>query len=241
MANVVRSAVQDLASKPDVFMIQDDFIYDQIDTAGFIDTVTDSGTVAMGDAVGGIAVLTPSDSTVADNDEAYFASPNEVFKVAAGKPLYAAARLQYSEAATNAANIFFGFGSAIAANFIVDNGAGMRTTGDVIGIYKVDGGTAWICITQINGTAVTTTSSTTAGGSSYVKLEIDLPDNHDSTYCYATFKVNDTYLKDTNGNVIRHRVPFASAQEMQVGFGIKNGSTTLETLNVDYVVAVQQR
>lgn len=240
MANVVRTAVCDLINKDDVIIIQDDFLYDQIDTAGFIDTITDSGTVTMGDAVGGIAALVPSDSSVADNDEAYFASPNEVFKLAAEKPLYAKARIQFTEANTDDANVFFGFGSAIAANFIVDNGAGMRTTGDVLGIYKVDGGTKWICISQVNGTAVTTTSTTTAGGSSYQKLEVEVVD-HDSVAGYATFKCNGEYLRDTNGLVIRHRVPYASSTEMQVGFGVKNGFTNLETLNVDYVAAVQQR
>lgn len=240
MANCVRTAVLDLCTKEDVVIIQDDFLYDQIDTAGFIDTVTDSGTVTMGDAVGGVAVLYPSDSAVGDNDEAYFASPNEVFKLAAGKPLYAKARIQYAEANTDDANIFFGFANAFAADLIRDNGAGMRTTGDFVGIYKVDGGTAWICISQVNGTAVTTTSSTTAGGSSYQKLEVEVVD-HDSVAGYATFKCNNEYLKDSNGIVIKHRVPYASSTEMQVGFGVKNGGTNAETLNVDWVVAVQQR
>lgn len=240
MANVVRTAAVDLITMPNVVVIQDDFCYDQIDTAGFIDTVSDSGTVAMGDAVGGVAVLTPSDGTVGDNDEAYLASPNEVFKLAAGKPLYAVARLQYAEANTDDANIFFGFASAFAADLLRDNGAGMRTTGDIVGLYKVDGGTKWICISQVNGTAVTTTSATTAGGSSYAKLEVEVVD-HDGSNGYATFKVDNEYLKDTNGNVIRHLVPYASATEMQIGFGVKNGNTNLETLNVDYVAAVQQR
>lgn len=240
MANVVRTAVLDLCTKEDVIIIQDDFLYDQIDTSGFVDTVSDAGTVTMGDAVGGIAVLYPSDSAVGDNDEAYFASPNEVFKLAAGKPLYAKARIQFTEINTDDANIFFGFGSAFAANFIVDNGAGMRTSGDVVGLYKIDGGTKWICISQVNGTAVTTTSATTAGGSSYQKLEVEVSD-HDSSGGYATFKVDNEYLKDTNGAIIRHAVPYASSTEMQVGFGVKNGGTNAETLNVDWVVAVQQR
>lgn len=240
MANVVRTAVLDLITRDDVIIVQDDFCYDQIDTAGFIDTVTDAGTVTMGDAVGGVAVLYPSDSAVGDNDEAYFACPNEVFKLAAGKPLYAKARLQYAEAATDDANIFFGFANAFAADLLRDNGAGMRVTGSIVGIYKVDGGTKWVCISQVNGTAVTTTSATTAGGSSYIKAEVEVVD-HDSSGGYATFKINDEYLKDSNGNIIRHAVPYASATEMQVGFGVKNGDTNAETLNVDYVVAVQQR
>lgn len=239
MANVVRTAVLDLITMDDVVIVQSDFINDQSDIE-FIDTIPDTGTVAIGDAVGGIAVLTPSDGTVADNDEAYFFCPNEVFKLASGKPLYAKSRMQYAEAATNAANVFFGFASAAGANLLVDNGAGMRTTGDVIGIYKVDGGTKWICISQVNGVATTTTSSLTAGGASYIKPEIEVAD-HDSTQGYATFRIDNEFLKDANGNIIRHAVPYASSTEMQFGFGVKNGGGTLETLNVDFGVATQQR
>lgn len=240
MANVVRTAALDLITKDDVVIIQDDFCYDQIDTAGFVDTVSDAGAVTMGDAVGGVAVLYPSDSAVGDNDEAYFASPNEVFKLAAGKPLYAKARIQFAEANTDDANIFFGFANAFAADLIRDNGAGMRTTGDIVGIYKVDGGTKWICISQVNGTAVTTTSATTAGGSSYVKAEIEVTER-DGSNGLASFKIDNDYLRDSNGNIIRHTVPYASATEMQIGFGVKNGGTNAEALNVDYVAAVQQR
>lgn len=240
MANVVRTALVDLITKDDVIVVQDDFIADQSDLF-WIDTVADTGTATVGDAVGGVMALTPSDGTVADNDEVYLESANEVFKLAAGKPLYLKARVQYAEGNTDDANVFVGFGSAIAADFIVDNGAGMRTTGDVLGIYKVDGGTKWICISQVNGVAVTTTSATTAGGSSYVKVEVEVVD-HDSTNGVATFRVDNEFLKDTNGNIIRHMVPYASSTEMAVAFGLKNGATTtVETLNIDYVAAVQQR
>lgn len=240
MANVVRTALLDLINKDDVIIVQDDFLGDQSDIT-WIDTITDTGTATVGDAVGGIMALTPSDGTVTNNDEVYLESANEVFLLAAGKPLYMKARVQYTEGNTDDANVFVGFASGVAANFIVDDGAGMRTTGDVLGIYKVDGGTKWICISQVNGTALTTTSATTAGGASYIKVEIEVVD-HDSAAGYATFKVNNEYLKDTNGNVIRLRTPYASATEMAVAFGLKNGAdTTVETLNIDYVAAVQQR
>lgn len=240
MANVVRTAALDLITMPDVIIVQDDFLADQSDLF-WIDTITDTGTATVGDAVGGIMALTPSDGTVADNDEVYLESANEIFKLAAGKPLYMKARVQYAEGATDDANVFVGMASGVAADFIRDDGAGMRTTADVLGIYKVDGGTKWICISQVNGTAVTTTSATTAGGSSYVVVEIEVVDR-DSSNGTATFKVNGEYLKDTNGTIIKHTVPYASSTEMAVAFGLKNGAaTTVETLNIDYVAAVQQR
>jgi hypothetical protein len=241
MANVARASR--LMTAPDTYLFEDDFINDQADTV-MVDTVTDSGTVASGDAVGGIMVLTPSDGTVADNDEAYLATPNEVFKFAAGKPMHAVCRLQFTEANTDDANVAFGFQNAVGANSIVDNGAGVKTSGSGAMIYKVDGGTKWKCVTAMNGTITDAddTSTTVAGGSSYQVLEIDVVDsNVNSGYITVTFKVDGRYLVKSDGSVIKHHVAIASATEMQLWVGVKNGDTNLETLNVDYIAASQLR
>lgn len=218
-----------------------DFIEDQSDIT-WIDTITDSGSATVGDAVGGIMALVPSDGSVADNDETYIACPNEIFKLAAGKPLYGVCRLQFTEANTDDANVGFFFQNAIGANSILDNGAGLKVSGDTIGIYKVDGGTVWKCVTVVNGgTALVNTSTTTAGGSSYQKLEIFV-EEESSTQIVATFKVDGDYLLDsTTGLRIRHVFAFASSTEMQVGAGVKNGDTNNETLNIDYIGACQVR
>lgn len=238
MANLVNTSR--LLSNAYSYVVEDDFTGDQADTV-FIDTVTDSGSVTIGDAVAGIAALVPSDGTVADNDEAYFACPNEVFLFAAGKPMIARARLQFTEANTDDANVAFGFLSAVAANAIVDNGAGIRTSGSGAVIYKVDGGTVWKCVTMMNGTQTVSTSATTAGGASYQVLEVEAVDAEHSQIT-VTFKVDGAYLRDsTTGLAIRHTVTISSATEMQVFAGVKNGDTNLETLNVDYIAAAQVR
>ena len=62
------------------FTIADDFDhYVTADT--WTTTASDSGTVAASDAVGGIVVLSPSDGSVANNDEVYLATTQEIFKV----------------------------------------------------------------------------------------------------------------------------------------------------------------
>jgi hypothetical protein len=217
-----------------------DFVEDQLD-ALFVDTVTDSGTVLMGDAANGIAVLTPSDGTVADNDEAYFASPNEVFLFAAEKPALAIARLQFTEANVDDANVFFGFMNAIAANSLVDNGGGPQASGSQAVIYKIDGGTVWRCSTRNNGVVTDSVSNATAGGASYQKLEVEVVP-FTSTKVKVLFRVDGVPLKDsTTGREIVHTVTVASATEMQVGVGLKNGAGNLETLNVDYLGAWQAR
>lgn len=206
----------------------------------WVDTITDTGTITVGDAARGIVTLTPSDGTVADNDEAYLANAKEVFLIDDGKPMYAVCSLQYTEANTDDANIAFGFMNAVGANAIIDDGAGLKVSGDTIGIYKVDGGTVWKCVSTVNGaTATVSTSTKTAGGASYQKLEIEVVD-FTGTQMKCVFKVDGIPLKDsTTGADIVHTISVASATEVQVFVGVKNGSANLETLLVDYLGAWQ--
>lgn len=226
----------------DTFYLFDDFLYDQVDTAGFVDTVTDSGTVAMGDAAGGVVTLTPSDGTVADNDEAYLASPNEVFLFAANKPLYGKARVQYTEVTSDKVNVAFGFQNAVGANSIVDDGGGLKTSGSCLGIYKIDGGTNLLrVVSACNGTATTTTTNKTVAAATWYVLEI-ICNDWDGTSMQVTFKCDGEFLKDSNGVVIRHTVAIASATEMQLFLGVKLGAATNnDTLLADYVFASQAR
>lgn len=224
----------------DTFFVFDDFEKDQSDLWA-IDTITDSGSVAIGDAANGIATLTPSDGTVADNDEVYLATPNELFLIAANRSLYARARLKFVETASGVYNAAFGFASAVAANLIVDDGAGMRASGNIVCLEKRDGETVWRLTTR-NGSAATSTASTrTAGGSSYQKLEIFVKD-YDGTNVWVSAKVDDEYLRDSNNLVIRHALAVASSTEMQLFAGAKLGAiTNNDTLLLDYWYGAQTR
>lgn len=206
----------------------------------FTTTVSDSGTVAVGDAAGGINVLTPSDGSVADNDEAYLYTANEVFLLAANKKIYGATYLKFTEANTNAANQCFGFANAFGANLLVDDGAGLKTSFSGAFIYKVDGSLFWKCVSSVGTSQTVTTSTTSSSSSSYQLLEIIGDDDYAAGNSKFTFKVNGNFLRDSNGAVIRHTVAYASATEMQMGFGVKNGSGSLETLNVDWVYGAQR-
>jgi hypothetical protein len=224
----------------DQYGVFSDFVDAQSDLF-FVDTVTDSGTVAVADGVRGIMTLDPSDGTVADNDEAYLASANEIFKVAENKNILGVAYIQFTEANTDDANVAFGFQNAVGANSILDDGAGLKVSGDTFAIYKVDGGTVWKCVSCVNGTSTVSTSTTTAGGSSYQKLSIEIV-NRTSLGCSVIFKCDGLPLKDsTTGLDIVHTALYASATEMEVFVGVKNGDTNQETLLVDYLGAWQER
>lgn len=204
--------------------------------------VSDSGTVAVGDSSKGIIVLTPSDGSVADNDEAYLKSTNEVFLIANNKPIWGECYLQFTETTSGVYNAFFGFMDAIAANTLVDDGAGMKTTFSGAAIYKVDGGTTWKCVSSKSTTQTISTSNTTAGGSSYQKLAIHI-NPVSSTVAEVSFFVDDAVLIDsTTLKPIKHTMTYTSATEMQVGAGCKLGAATNnDTLNIDYIAAYMLR
>src|SRR4051812_4580040 len=92
----------------DTLCVFDHFWTDQLDTTA-VDTITDTGTALIGDAAGGQVVLTPSDGSVADNDECYLATPNEVYLLATDRPLYGRARVKFSEVTADKVNAAFGF------------------------------------------------------------------------------------------------------------------------------------
>lgn len=188
-------------------------------------------TVTCPDAVNGLARLF-TDTT--DNNEVALRTTAELFKFGTNRSIFGATKIQYAENDTNKANVFFGFMSALAANTIADNGASVRGTGDCLGIYKLDGGTVWRCVSMTNGTQVATASTTTAGGSAAQELEVEAAD-HDGVTMTCTFKVDGQYLKDSNGNKIIHSAVIASATEMNFGWYVKTGGGAGgETVDVDW-------
>lgn len=224
----------------DTFYVFDDFAGDQSDITA-VDTVTDTGTVAINDAMSGVATLTPSDGTVADNDEAYLATPNEVFKFADGRPIYGRARLRFTEVVAGVANIAFGFQNAVGADSIVDTGGGVKVSGSTLAIYKIDGEQVWRCASACNGVSTVTKSTAAAVAATDYELEIECLD-YDGTNMTVVYKVNYEYLKDSAGNRIVHSVPIANATEMQMWAGIKlGGATNNDTLLLDYWYGAQLR
>lgn len=221
--------------------IFDDFIPDNV-TGLWTDTLTGVGTAAVGDEDSGVVTLTPSDGTVADNDEVYRASANAVFRLLANRELYAKARLQWVETAAGIYNVGFGFVSGVGTNVLVDNGGGMRTTGAVIAIYKVDGESVWRCVSRNGSTFTVSQSNKAAVGATWYVPEIIIKD-WDGVSQEVSFKVDGEYLRDTNTNVpISHRVPLAAAAQMQLWMGAKLGAVTNnDTTKVDFVLGVQTR
>lgn len=218
----------------------DDFTGDQSDVH-FVDTVTDSGSAAVGDAVNGVMVLTPSDGSVVDNDEAYIKSANELFKFGTNRCIYGRWKIKYHETTADVANIAVGFQNAVGADSIIDDGGGVKTSGSTLAIYKLDGGTKFVVASACNGTATTTTTNKDCDEETDYVLEIEATD-WDGVSMQVNFRVDGEYLRDSDNEIIKHKVAIANATEMQVWAGIKLGaSTNNDTLDIDYIFACQTR
>lgn len=198
-------------------------------------TLTDSGTVTISDAIGGMLVIAASDGTIADNDEAYVGTTNELFIVTNGKPIFFETKVKLAAADTDGANVIAGLINTKAANTLLDNGGGPPASYDGIVFYKVDGGSAWAAEISVAGTqtAVTLTSPG-APGTSYQKLAFEVTPTS-STSATVKFYV-DGVLVGTQA------FTYTGMTEMSAVVGVKNGGGTVNTtLHVDYIHAAQVR
>jgi hypothetical protein len=218
----------------------DDF--DHLNTERWTTIATDAGTATVGDTANGCVTLAPSDGTVADNDEVYIHTA-ELFKLLAERPLTFRCLLSFAEANTDDANVVLGYMSGVAANHLLDNGAGPAASYSGVVFYKVDGETVWTVENSIGTTQKTTKLDAdnslsgvdvTAGGASFQLVEFEIVPRN-ATYFDVWFKVDDVVVaKHTNQ-------PLASATEMAVVIGAKNGGANNESIVVDLVQAYQKR
>lgn len=222
----------------DVSLYTNDFPNFTTAQDGVTSLAADAGSsVAAVDARRGLVRLT---SGATDNNETAVKMTQEIFIFAAASAIYGRARIQWTEPATNTANVFAGFGDAIAADFLVDNGGGVRVTGSIFGIYKKDGETLWRAYSRNGANFTETLSNKTAGGSAFQTLEVYALD-WDQVSMELAFKVDGEYLRDANNQPIRHSVLIASATEMMYGVYEKTGSANSLVVDVDQIYAHQTR
>lgn len=157
------------------------------------------------------------------------------------KPLYMIARLQFAEAATNAANVFVGFSSSAAAAVMGDNGAGPAANYSGAGLFKVDGGLNWVAefsngavqkTQELTGIAVATVGQQVqdlvAGKAAYQVIEIMVIPKS-ATLCDVSFLIDGVVVMRFLDQV------FTSIAAMGPTVVVKSGSVTAEVLTLDYI------
>lgn len=215
--------------------------------------VADSGSgVALASTTtntGGVLSLTPGTT---DNNECAVSTTNKPFLFLNERPLLFEAAIQYAEANTSAMNAFVGFSSVLGtANMLLDDGAGPAASFSGAGIFKVDGGTVWKFVTSLGTTQTITTSQHTAGGSAYQTLRVEVRQGSSGASGLEAIPWLGTgtpsgattwqQMLDANNKPIKHAITYTSAVNMQAGVYVKEGSTSAETMLVDYIGAYQLR
>lgn len=222
--------------------VADDFDhYVSADT--WTSVLTDSGTVAAGDAAGGVITLTPSDGSVGDNDEAYVKTTKELFLIAANKPIIYEARVKFTELSTNKANVAAGLMDAVGANSIVDDGGGPPSSYSGAVFFKTDGDTTWNVESSNSTTQKTQTltsdvsldkNTKSSGGGVWQILRISIIPTGDGL-CDIQFEIDGVLV------AVHKNRSYSAATEMNAFVGVKNGSTDNQTLLVDYIRCHQSR
>src|SRR5262245_38326039 len=200
--------------------------------------VADAGATLTQTAARGGRVTLVSGAVL--NNEAGLFLTNKDFLFADDAPLYFDGYIQYSEAATHAASVCAGFSSAFAADLIVDGGTGPAASQSAALIYKLTGETTWRFLTSLGATQTISRSTTTAGGSAFQRLEVEV-NAISSTVVECVPKVNGIQLVNvTGGAPIKHTITFSGAAQIGCGMYLKSGATS-ETVVGDYFSAWQKR
>lgn len=198
------------------------------------------GSLTVSDGVAGIAALVTDGD---DNDEAYLFSTTELFKVASGKPLVVEALLKFAQANTDDANVIFGLMDAVAADALVDNGAGPKSSYSGAVFFSVDGDTTWRVENSITTTQKTTELDAdgsldgvakVSASSAYQTLRIEIYPIS-ATLCDVLFLIDGVLVAKHKDQV------WTNFTDAEVVFGVKAGGGNAETLYVDYVFAYQLR
>jgi hypothetical protein len=189
--------------------------------------------------VNGVAVLSTVDSIA--NREVYVRSTSSPFLFTAGKTLAAEVLLQFAEGNVNQAAVGFGFMDAVGLGALQDNSGEPRAGFSGAVLYKVPGGTRWKTASAAGGTANVNQSDQVAGGSSFQRLAIEVK-VVSATVAEVSYYVDagSSLLPLRNpgalpSQVIKDQLTFTGGQPMQLFFGLKSGSVTPETLQVDYI------
>lgn len=234
------------------------FLFDEFhvytDTQLWTKTLTGAGqTVTNPDGQSGVISLGNGGS--AANSSAIVATTRKNWTFAASRPMYMECQLQYAEAATSGAGIFFGVSSGFGATFLADTTFVPSTNFSGCGIYKQAGDTVWRGITSVGTTqqltGVTLESSQPSPTTTFqiLRVMVDVVGtNLEVTYFVGqretpgadgVYPAGLQQLRESTSGFnkpIKHRVAFASAAAMQFGVMEKQlNAGNAETVVVDYM------
>jgi hypothetical protein len=240
------SLPEELRFRRDHHGFLDDFSHVPDTTNDYDLIAPDTGSVTAIDALEGGITVSPSDATVADNDEVYLARKQESFKLADGRPIHYECLCNITDAGSDTLNAISGLADAVAANLLQDNGGGPKASGEVICFYAKDGNTNWHVYIRLNGNLVIDKEldgvnnddfdavAHDANQSSNQRLEIQIVPK-------AASKADITFLIDGVTVYKQLDVDYSTTSDMQAVFGAKNGDANHQEQKLFFHAAYQRR
>jgi hypothetical protein len=228
-------------------LFQDDFLGDLVTADKWTIDANNSGGVAISDAADGVAVISPSDGSVVDNDEAYLISTSELWLFDEGRSIAFETRGIWNDAGAAEANFYAGLASGAAdfEDFLGDNGGGVEASVSFAGFIAVDGNANWqigvgigasrevVSLTAANSLDKQAHAHDQATANQHLSFFVNprLDGTMDVVFCIEGEPV---YIVES--------FSMTSATEMRCVFGAKNGANTNhQTPNIDYVQIAQGR
>lgn len=230
---------------PLVHGFEDDFEGFLTAQSGASWTVTTAvdGTVVQNDAAGGTITISNATSTIGDNEDCYLSRKGNSFLFAADKPLVFEAGVNFSQVSTNTCNVVVGLTDTVAANLMVDNGAGPKASGTFLLFYTYDGSVNWNIGASIGATQtkVELTAANSldkiakvAASTTVTRLRIEFRPKT-ATKADVHFLIN---------GVLAYKLVdwvFTSAVVAQPVIGIKGGTAAPAQVTADWCYCYQKR
>lgn len=210
--------VFDFGRRSDYIEFFDDFQHYEADdwTLTTVEAGVGSATEALGDARGGVLVIT---NDAADDDSDFFQWPDEAFQFVAGKRLMFRARFKVSDATQS--DFVMGLQITDTTPLAVSDGIYFR---------KDDGDANLDFVVMKDSTDTTATAVATVEDDTYMTLE----------FYYDGGTEIDIFVDDAAvGAVAITNAPDDEA--IAVSFGIQNGEAVAKIMSVDYIHVVAER
>jgi hypothetical protein len=195
--------------------------------------ISNSGSVTIANQPSGHATLVPSGGSPAANDETYIHTTAGLFQFLADQPIVFEAAVQFTEAAIDNANVVVGLMNSVGAKALQDNDGGPPSSNYGMVFYKIGGTTLWACESLLGGQNQKTVTNVPAGSSDYQTLTGQWQP-FGSGQAEARFFIDGQL-------VATHQISYSSPPVMQLFAGVKNGTTSMETLRIDYLAGYQLR
>lgn len=193
-----------------------------------------TGTNAFQDAAGGVYNVV---TAAADNDYHAMSSVNEIFKFIAGKRLWLQARVKVAEATTNESTWWVGLTDTLTTGGMQANALGPLASYDGAMFWKTPETALTLNFETSNaGTQNTLSTAWTSVTNTWTKVAF-FWDGVDKVWPYVAVNDSETWVPGTPQSLTA-----TGLEEMHLVYGVKAGPTAAaETLQVDYVMVVQER